>query len=135
MVFDPCLTWDDHVKTITRKCFGILIDLSHVRQHLPADTVVTIVNALVLSHVRYCLPVYGNCTKKNLGRIDKVINFVARVISGRRKYDHVADVRDVLDVLSVLLAGDVERNPGPTACGGCRGNVGSSSVRCDTCGL
>ena len=37
--------------------------------------------------------------------------------------------------LLLLLAGDVERNPGPTVCGGCRGNVGSSSVRCDTCGL
>ena len=34
VVFDPCLTCHDHVKTITRKCFGILIVLSHVRHHL-----------------------------------------------------------------------------------------------------
>ena len=100
VVFDPCLTWDDHVTTLTRKCFGTLIGLSHVRHHLPADTIVTIVNALVLSHVRYGLPVYGNCTKKNLDRIDKILNFAARVISGRRKYDHVADVREALGWLS-----------------------------------
>ena len=100
VVFDPCLTWDDHVATLTRKCYGTLIGLSHVRHHLPADTIVTIVNALVLSHIRYCLPVYGNCTKKNLGRIEKVLNFAARVVSGRRKYDHVADVRGALGWLS-----------------------------------
>ena len=100
LTFDPCLTWDDHVTTLTKKCFGILIGLSHARHHLPTDTIVTIVNALVLSHIRYCLPVYGNCTKKNLDRIQKVINVSARVISGRRKYDHVADVRDALGWLS-----------------------------------
>ena len=100
VVFDPCLTWDDHVTTLTRKCTGTLIGLSHVRHKLPADTIVTIVNALVLSHIRYCLPVYGNCSKKNLNRIDKVLNFAARVISGRRKYDHVADVRDALGWLT-----------------------------------
>ena len=86
--------------TLTRKCFGTLIGLSHVRHQLPADTIVPIVNALVISHVRYCLPVYGNCTQKNIGYIQKVINFAARVISGRRKYDHVADVRDALGWLS-----------------------------------
>ena len=57
-------------------------------------------NALVLCHIRYCLPVYGNCTKKNLGRFAKVLNFAARGVSGRRKYDHVADVRDALGWLS-----------------------------------
>ena len=68
----------------------------HVRHHIPAETIVILVNALVLSHVRYCLPVYGNCSKKNLVRLDKVINFAARVVSGRRRYDHVADVREAL---------------------------------------
>jgi len=108
VIFDPCLTWDDHVTTLTRKCFGTLIGLSHARHKLPADTIVTIVNALVLSHIRYCLPVYGNCTKKNLGYIQKIINFAARVISGRRKYDHVADVRETLGWLSAtdLLSHD-----------------------------
>ena len=99
-IFDPSLTWDDHVTTLTRKCFGTLIGLSHVRHLLPADIIVTIVNALVLSHIRYCLPVYGNCTAKNLGSIEKVLNFAARVVSGRRRYDHVADVRKTLEWLS-----------------------------------
>ena len=71
VVFDSSLTWDDHVATLARKCFGALIGLSHVRHHLPGDTIVTIVNALVLSHIRYCLPVYGNCSKRNLGCLSR----------------------------------------------------------------
>ena len=52
LVFDSSLTWDDHVATLARKCFGTLIGLSHVRHHLPDDTIVTIGNALVLSQIR-----------------------------------------------------------------------------------
>ena len=52
--------------------------------------------ALVLSRVRNCLPVYGNGSRKNLAKIQKVINFAARVISGRRKFSQSADVRAAL---------------------------------------
>ena len=41
---------------------------------------------------------YLGCTC--LGCIEKIINFAARVVSGRRKYDHVADVREALGWLS-----------------------------------
>ena len=77
---------------LTKKRFGTLITLSHVLRYLPTDTIVTFVNTLVFSHIRYRLPVFGNCSGKNLRSIDKIINFAARVVSGRRKYDPVADV-------------------------------------------
>ena len=40
--------------------------------------------------------VYGNGSSKNQRRIQKLINFAARVISGKRKYDHISGVRDAL---------------------------------------
>ena len=47
-----------------------------------------------LGHVaaRYCLPIYGSCTKRNLTRLQRVMNFGARVIAGRKKRDSVSDV-------------------------------------------
>ena len=92
VIFDCHLSWDAHIQEITRKCFGILIGLSHVRHYLPAEILPTIVAALVLSRVRYCLPVYGNGSRKNLNKIQKVINFAARVVSGRKKFSRSADV-------------------------------------------
>ena len=46
----------------------------------------------MISSIRYCISVYGSCCKTQLHRIQKLLNFCARVISGRRKYDHVSDV-------------------------------------------
>jgi len=96
LIFDQHLSWDAHVRALSRRCCGILIALSHLRHYLPPETLPEIVTALVISHIRYCLAVYGNGTAKNLAIIQKIMNFAARVISGKRKFDHVSDVRDAL---------------------------------------
>ena len=96
VLFDQHLSWNAHVSALSRKCCGILTGLSHVRHYLPPETLPEIVNALVISHIRYCLVVYGNGSSKNQRRIQKLINFAVRVISGKRKFDHISDVRDSL---------------------------------------
>ena len=97
VVFDSCLTWEAHVSELSRRCMGLLIGLSHVRHCLPDGVIKTIVTALVISRVNYCLSVYGNGTKKNLNRLQKILNFATRVIFGRRKFDHVTDLREKLN--------------------------------------
>ena len=96
VLFDKHLTWDSHISALVKKCNGILIGLSHVRQQIPPELLPTLVNALVLSHVRYCLAVYGNGSENNMQRLQKILNFALRVISGRRKFDHISDVREEL---------------------------------------
>ena len=92
VIFDPCLSWDAHVAHVVRKCFGLLIGLSHIRHYLPHDVIPTIVHGLVLSHVRYCISSYGNTSDGNHKQLQRVINFCARVVAGRRKFDHISDV-------------------------------------------
>ena len=100
VMFDKTLSWDSHVSLITRRCFGILSGLSHLRGHMPSSVIYTLVDALVLSQVRYCLTVYGNGTQKNIARIQKIINYGARVIYGRQKFDHVSDLLNRLGWLN-----------------------------------
>ena len=59
-----------------------------------------LINALVFSQIRYCISVYGNGKKGNLGRLQKIINYAAKVLFGRRKYDHVSDLLERLGWLS-----------------------------------
>ena len=92
VVFDPTLSWDAHVAHVVNKCFGMLIGLNHVRHHLPQQVIPTIVQGLVLSHVRYCITVFGNCTDQNHKQLQRIINFCARVVAGRRKFDRISDV-------------------------------------------
>ena len=81
---------------VSRRCTGTLIGLSHVRHLVPRGVIITLVSALVLSQVCYCISVYGNGSKQNLARVQKILSFAAKVIFGRRKYDHATDLREKL---------------------------------------
>ena len=96
VIFDGTLSWDAHVSELSRRCMGLLIGLSHIRHYLPDGVIKTLVVALVMSRIQYCLVVFGNGTQKNFDRLQKILNFAARIIFGRRKFDHVSDLRDQL---------------------------------------
>ena len=100
LTFDRTLNWDAHVTSLTRRCFGTLSVLSHLRGRLPSSVISVLVNALVLSQVRYCITIYGNGSKKNVSRIQKIINYGAKMIFGRKKYDHVSDLLEKLHWLN-----------------------------------
>ena len=93
---DRHLNFQAHIDDMVKKCTGILIALSHAKHVVPAGTMKTIVQALVLSTVRYCMSVYGSCGTTQIERVQKVIIFCARVVSGRRRSDHVSDVIEQL---------------------------------------
>ena len=88
-------TQHDYISALVKKCNGILIGLSHVRHQIPSHLLPTLVNALFLSHVRLpgCL---WKWVGKNIQRLKKIMNFALRAVSGRRKFDHVSDVREEL---------------------------------------
>ena len=92
LYMDRHLTFVDHVNHVVGKCSGALIALMHAKHSLPKATIKPIVNALVLSSVRYCISLYGTCSITERHRIQKIVNFAARVISGRRKHDRISDV-------------------------------------------
>ena len=100
ITFDRNLNWDAHVTSVTRRCFGILSGLSHLRGRLPPSVISVLVSSLVLSQVRYCITIYGHGSRKNLSRIQKIINYGAKIIFGRKKYDHVSDLLEKLGWLS-----------------------------------
>ena len=100
IIFDQSLSWDRQVSSVTQRCFGVLTGLSHLRGHLPTAVLSALINTLVFSQIRYCISVYGNGKKGNLNRLQKVVNYAAKVLFGRRKYDHVSDLLGRLGWLS-----------------------------------
>ena len=92
IVMDKHLTWEGHIKHVSDRCFGILIGLATAKHVLPREVLPRLIDALVMSHVRYCAQVYGSAGSTTFAKIQKVFNFAARIICNRRKYDHVSDV-------------------------------------------
>ena len=99
-IFDRHLLFDSHIDHVVRRCTGTLLSLSHVRHGLPAEVLPCLVDGLVMSAIRYCVSVYGATSGQLTRRIQKCINFCARVISGKRKYDHISGTLKSLGWLS-----------------------------------
>ena len=49
-------------------------------------------NTLVFSKISYCSNVWANTSKGNICRLQTIQNFVARIVTGTRKYDHITPV-------------------------------------------
>ena len=88
---DRYLSYQPHIDKLTQKCNGVLIALSHAKNTMPRSVIKPIVQALAVSIVRYCISIYGSCTETQLHRVQKVVNFCVRVVTGRRKHDHISD--------------------------------------------
>ena len=100
VMFDSHLKFADHIDTVVKTCTGSLIALSHARHAIPKSVLPCLVQALTISIVRYCMSAYGTCNDTQLHRIQKILNFCARVVSGRKKRDHISDVTQRLGWMS-----------------------------------
>ena len=82
VTIDSCFTWSSHIDSVVGRCIGMLIRLSHLRHVLPPKTIVLLINALVLPHLRFCVSLWGTCGLAQRKRISKIVKF-ARCIAGR----------------------------------------------------
>ena len=74
VTIDSCLTWENHVKIIQDRCFGILIGLYHAKKLLPKELLPRIIDALVMSHIRYGLQVYGKAGRELIKKLRKLLD-------------------------------------------------------------
>lgn len=105
VLLDCHLTWEAHIAMIVRRCNAILVSLYKIRFHLDPTALKLLVTAHVFPHLYYCLSVWGGAAHCHLGRVQKVLNFAARLVSGARRRDHVSPIlrtlgwSDVVDMV------------------------------------
>ena len=100
LVIDKHLTFQPHIDQLTAKSTGALIALMHARHLLPRCVLQQIVEGLVMSQIRYCLSVYGTCGETQMHRVQKLVNFCTRVITGKRKFDRISSEANRLGIMS-----------------------------------
>ena len=89
VVIDSCKTWENHVSQVVQRCYSMLVGLARMRHRLPEDTKRMLVEALGLPHVRYCVTVWGSNTAEQKKRVQRAINFGARIVTGLGRREHV----------------------------------------------
>ena len=101
VTIDSSLTWEEHTSNVVKKCNSILFCIYKIRHHLTPETRKLLIQAHVFPHILYCLSVWGGAAACRLGRVQKVLNFAARVVSGARRSDHVSPILEALGWRSV----------------------------------
>ena len=82
---DSHLSWEAHISQVVKKCNYILVSFYRLRHNFTSDTLKLLIEACVFTHIYYCLCVWGGATKVQLNKIQKLINFAARIVTGVKK--------------------------------------------------
>ena len=96
VVLDPVLSWEKHVGHVVQKCNCLLISFYRFRHHFSQDVLQKLINTHVFPYITYCLSVWGGASKNQLFRIQKTINFAARVVTGARRTDRIGPTLQAL---------------------------------------
>ena len=80
-------------KHISEKCRIVslkLYNIKKIRKYLSTDSLIRLVNALVLSHLDYCNASLIGLPDSTIRPLQNVQNFAARVILGLSKFEHIS---------------------------------------------
>ena len=81
VLFDSSLNFRKHISQTCRACFYHIRDLRRIRKSLSLDLAKQIAVALVSSKLDYCNSLFHNMPEKDIARLQRVQNCLARVVT------------------------------------------------------
>ena len=98
---DSSLNCDRQVSDILQQSYSIIRNIAKIRSLLTVPRLKIVVNALILSRIDYCNSLLFQMSAYNIRRLQLLQNSAARLIFGKRKYDHVSSLLQELHWLKV----------------------------------
>ena len=80
VTIDSHLTFDKHVTNVVQSCNYHIRSLRHIRKLIDKDTAATLACSIVSSRHDYCNALLYGITSKNMNRLQRVPNSLARVV-------------------------------------------------------
>ena len=96
VIFDPLLTWSEHVNYISSVVSKRIGVIRRVKFYLPPSTLNLLASALVFPHFDYCSPVWSNCISEFYNSLQILENKLARVLLSADIYTPIMDMMDTL---------------------------------------
>ena len=84
---DNHLKWDNHISDLCKKVAPKIHQLRRLSKIIPKDILEKIYMACIQSHIDYACTVWGNCTKENRDKLQRLQNMAARIIC--RQFDYI----------------------------------------------
>ena len=89
ILFDSCLSFDDHISSLCKTCNWHIRDLRRIRSTLNLSTAKTIATSLVHSKLDYCNSLYLNLPAYQISRLQHIQNSLARAVCKVPKRQHI----------------------------------------------
>ena len=91
VIFHSRLPFEHHIKSLCSRLNGTLYYLNRINNTLDQKSRILLINAYIFSHLNYCSSIWGKCSEKLQYKVQKCINFTAKVTSNVKylKRDHV----------------------------------------------
>ena len=101
VILDKGLTFGRHIDSLTSDLMNKLSMISRIKHLLDKSTLLSVINSLVFSKLFYCSTVWSGASKCNIDKLQLVQNFAGRILSGKRKFDHITPTMKQLKLLPV----------------------------------
>jgi len=89
LLIDSELTWAHHIGNVTRNCNSVLWSLYPIQRMLTQVNRKLVLNAYILSKLRYMCPIWGSATKACKKKVEAVLRKAGRYVLSLQKYDKV----------------------------------------------
>lgn len=102
--FTQHMQWNDHINSILLKASKAVGIVWRHKSILPLKAKLAIYNALFLSHLNYCMLVWGTTTKTNLRKISPLHNKILRLIYNlpyRHTTQHLFNEHEIMNVFNL----------------------------------
>ncbi len=92
------------MKSVKKKYWACWSILNRISSYLDKKSRIIVVESLVLSHISYCLIIWGTTNSFLISKVQKLQNFATRVaVGGIKKFNHVSPAYKELEWLKIQL--------------------------------
>ena len=78
-----------------------LTRVNRIKHFLDQSTLMYLINAFVFCKLFYCSTVWSNTSNENIRKLQLGQNYLCRIVTGLKKYDHISEALKSLEWLNV----------------------------------
>jgi len=101
VTFDRTLSWDLHIRNVTKRVFQTLAQIRRLFNVMPKETRRMVVESLIMPIFDYCNVLFTNMSSLSTTKLQRAQNACIKFITGGRKSDHVTPLYKELKMLKL----------------------------------
>ena len=101
VILNPDLSFDEHIKTVSRTAFFHLRNIAKIRNFLSNNDAEKFIHSFVTSKLDYCNALLSGYPDKALNKLQLVLNTAARIVTRTKTFDNITPVLASLHWLPV----------------------------------